>query len=64
MTDPDDFLLLNDAFAVDPLVVDVAPGASRRATRSSWCTWCSGAGGEAVFPRTVDPGRSRFDRPA
>ena len=26
--DPHDFVLLNDAFAVDPLVVDVAAGAS------------------------------------
>ena len=27
-SDPHDFVLLNDAFAVDPLVIDVAPGAT------------------------------------
>ena len=28
-------------------------GRHHRATRSSWCTWCRGTGGEAIFPRTV-----------
>ena len=30
VSEPGDFLLLNEAFAVDPLVVDIAPGAVDR----------------------------------
>lgn len=50
--DPHDFVLLNDAFAVDPLVVDVAPQASI-ADPVVVVHVVSGRGGEAVFPRTV-----------
>ena len=72
LADPHDFPLLNDAFAVDPLVIDVQPGADRRPIRSSSSTWSPAPAGGAVFPRTVvragagvdrrrgrDPGRRR-----
>ena len=52
VTDPDDFLLLNDAFAVDPLVVDIAPGAVID-DPVVVVHVVSGDGGDAVFPRTV-----------
>jgi Fe-S cluster assembly protein SufD len=50
--EPRDFVLLNDAFSVDPLVVDVAPGAVIE-DPIVVVHVVSGAGGEAVFPRTV-----------
>jgi Fe-S cluster assembly protein SufD len=50
--DPHDFPLLNDAFAVDPVVVDVRPGAIV-ADPVVIVHVVSGAGGTAVFPRTV-----------
>jgi Fe-S cluster assembly protein SufD len=50
--DPRDFLLLNDAFALDPLVVDIAPGASIE-DPVVIVHVVSGVGGQAVFPRTV-----------
>ncbi len=52
VSDRRDFLLLNDAFAVDPLVVDVAPGVELE-NPVVVVHVISGAGGEAVFPRTV-----------
>jgi Fe-S cluster assembly protein SufD len=50
--DPRDFLLLNDAFAIDPLVVDVGAGATIE-DPVVIVHVVSGAGGQAVFPRTV-----------
>ncbi len=50
--DPHDFPLLNDAFAVDPVVVDVRPGATV-ADPVVVVHVVTGAGGSAVFPRTV-----------
>ena len=50
--DAHDFPLLNDAFAVDPLVVDVRPGA-RVDDPIVVVHVISGASGTAVFPRTV-----------
>jgi Fe-S cluster assembly protein SufD len=47
-----DFVLMNDAFAVDPLLIDVAPGAVV-ADPVVVVHTVSGSGGEAVFPRTV-----------
>jgi Fe-S cluster assembly protein SufD len=52
VTDPRDFVLLNDAFAVDPLVVDIAAGAFI-ADPIVIIHVVSGTGGLAVFPRTV-----------
>ncbi len=52
ISDPRDFVVLNDAFAVDPLVVDVA----RDAVIDDPIVivhMISGSGGRAVFPRTV-----------
>ncbi len=50
--DPREFLLLNDAFAVDPLVIDIAEGAS--VTEPVVVVHVvGGRGGSAVFPRTV-----------
>jgi len=51
-TDPADFVLLNDAFAADPLVVDIAAGASIE-DPVVVVHIVSGPGGDAVFPRTV-----------
>ena len=51
-TDPADFVLLNDAFAADPLVVDVRPGASIEHPVVVVHV-VSGPGGDAVFPRTM-----------
>jgi Fe-S cluster assembly protein SufD len=50
--DPRDFLLLNDAFAVDPLVVDIAPGSSLEYPVVVVHVVGGGAA-TAVFPRTV-----------
>ena len=50
--DPHDFPLLNDAFAVDPVVVDVRPGATV-ADPVVIVHVVSGPTGTAVFPRTV-----------
>lgn len=50
--DPHDFVLLNDAFAVDPLVVDVPPGISVPYPVVIVHV-ISGVGGQAMFPRTV-----------
>jgi Fe-S cluster assembly protein SufD len=50
--DPADFVLLNDAFAADPLVVDVADGASIEHPVVVVHV-VSGPGGDAVFPRTM-----------
>ena len=52
LDDPRDFPLLNDAFAIDPVVVDVRPGASV-ADPVVVVHVISGASGTAVFPRTV-----------
>lgn len=51
-TDPADFVLLNDAFAADPLVVDVGAGVSI-AHPVVVVHVVTGPGGDAVFPRTV-----------
>jgi Fe-S cluster assembly protein SufD len=51
-SDPADFVLLNDAFAADPLVVDVGPGVSIEHPVVIVHV-VSGPGGDAVFPRTV-----------
>lgn len=48
-TDPADFVLLNDAFAADPLVVDVGTGASIEHPVVVVHV-ISGPGGDAVFP--------------
>ncbi len=50
--DAHDFPLLNDAFAVDPIVVDIRPGAVV-ADPVVIVHVVSGAAGTAVFPRTV-----------
>ena len=52
VTDPRDFLLLNDAFAVDPLYVDIATGVTI-ADPIVIIHVVSGGPGIAVFPRTV-----------
>jgi Fe-S cluster assembly protein SufD len=52
VTDPREFLLLNDAFAVDPLIIDIGPGATIEAPIVVVHV-ISGTGGYAVFPRTV-----------
>jgi Fe-S cluster assembly protein SufD len=52
VTDPREFLLLNDAFAFDPLVIDIAPGATLDHPIVAMHV-ISGSGGDAVFPRTV-----------
>ncbi len=52
MDDPHDFQLLNDAFAADPLVVDVAPGAGVEEPIVVVHV-VSGRDGDALFPRTV-----------
>ncbi|HEX3839834.1 MAG TPA: SufD family Fe-S cluster assembly protein [Acidimicrobiales bacterium] len=51
-TDPADFVLLNDAFAADPVVVDVGAGASIEQPVVVVHV-VSGPGGDAVFPRTM-----------
>jgi Fe-S cluster assembly protein SufD len=51
-TDPADFVLLNDAFAADPVVVDVGAGASIEHPVVVVHV-VSGPGGDAVFPRTM-----------
>ena len=51
ISEPRDFVLLNDAFAVDPLVVDIAPGAVID-DPIVIVHVINGGGGEAVFPRT------------
>jgi len=50
--DAHDFPLLNDAFALDPVVVDIRPGAAV-ADPVVIVHVVSGAAGTAVFPRTV-----------
>jgi Fe-S cluster assembly protein SufD len=52
LTDPHDFPLLNDAFAIDPVVIDVQAGADV-ADPIVVVHVVSGAAGVAVFPRTV-----------
>ena len=52
VTDPGDFLLLNEAFALDPLIVDIAPDAVIE-DPVVVVHVVSGNGGEAVFPRTL-----------
>jgi Fe-S cluster assembly protein SufD len=52
LTDPHEFLLLNDAFAIDPLVVDIGDGAVI-GDPVVIVHVVSGAGGDAVFPRTI-----------
>jgi Fe-S cluster assembly protein SufD len=52
VADPHDFVLLNDAFAIDPLVVDVAPHVAIEAPVVV-VHLVSGGDGTAVFPRTV-----------
>jgi Fe-S cluster assembly protein SufD len=52
LADPHDFPLLNDAFAVDPLVIDVQAGA-RAVDPVIVVHVVTGAPGGAVFPRTV-----------
>jgi len=49
---PTDFVLLNDAFAADPVVVDIAAGASIE-DPVVVVHMVSGPGGDAVFPRTM-----------
>ncbi len=51
VSEPGDFLLLNEAFAVDPLIVDIAPEAVID-DPVVVVHMVSGDGGEAVFPRT------------
>jgi Fe-S cluster assembly protein SufD len=51
-TDPADFVLLNDAFASDPVVVDVGAGASIE-DPVVIVHVISGPGGDAVFPRAM-----------
>jgi Fe-S cluster assembly protein SufD len=51
-TDPADFVLLNDAFAPDPVVVDIAPGATIE-DPVVVVHVVSGPGGDAVFPRSM-----------
>ncbi len=52
LTDPHDFPLLNDAFAIDPVVIDIQAGAAV-ADPIVVVHVVSGAAGVAVFPRTV-----------
>src|ERR1700722_13194873 len=52
ISEPRDFVLLNDAFAVDPLVVDIAAGITID-DPIVIIHVVSGSGGDAVFPRTV-----------
>jgi Fe-S cluster assembly scaffold protein SufB len=52
LDDPRDFPLLNDAFAIDPVVVDVQAGA-QVPDPVVIVHVVSGAAGTAVFPRTV-----------
>ena len=52
LTDPHDFPLLNDAFAIDPVVIDVQPGAAV-GDPVVVVHVVSGGAGVAVFPRTV-----------
>ncbi len=52
MSDPHDFQLLNDAFAAEPLLVDVAPGATVEEPIVVVHV-VSGRDGDAHFPRTV-----------
>jgi Fe-S cluster assembly protein SufD len=52
VTDPSEFVLLNDAFSVDPLVVDIRPGAVID-DPIVIVHVVSGPGGRALFPRTV-----------
>ncbi len=52
LVDPHDFPLLNDAFAIDPVVVDVHHGASP-GDPVVIVHVVSGTSGSAVFPRTV-----------
>ena len=52
VTDPREFLLLNDAFAVDPLIIDIRPHADIEAPIVVVHV-IGGAGGDAVFPRTI-----------
>ena len=52
VTDPRDFVLLNDAFSVDPLVIDIAAGATI-ADPIVVIHVVSGGPDLAVFPRTV-----------
>ena len=52
LTDPHDFPLLNDAFAIDPVLIDVQAGADV-ADPIVVVHVVSGAAGLAVFPRTV-----------
>jgi len=51
-TDPGDFVLLNDAFSIDPLVVDVAPGVTLD-DPVVVVHVVNGRSERAVFPRTV-----------
>ena len=52
VTDPREFLLLNDAFAVDPLVIDIGPGAIID-DPIVLVHVVSGTSGDAIFPRTI-----------
>jgi Fe-S cluster assembly protein SufD len=52
VTDPRDFLLLNDAFAIDPVIVDVRPNAVID-DPVVVVHVVGGKAGDAVFPRTV-----------
>lgn len=52
ISDPHDFVLLNDAFATDPLFVDIAPDAVIEHPIVVVHV-VSGSDGKAVFPRTV-----------
>jgi Fe-S cluster assembly protein SufD len=52
IAEPHDFVLLNDAFAMDPLFVEVAPGATIDHP-IVLVHVVSGCEGKAVFPRTV-----------
>jgi Fe-S cluster assembly protein SufD len=57
ITDPHEFLLLNDAFAIDPLIIDIGDGAVIEHPVVVVHV-VSGAAGEAVFPRTIIRGGS------
>jgi Fe-S cluster assembly protein SufD len=52
VSDPHEFQLLNDAFATEPLVVDIAPGATVDEPIVVVHV-VTGAEGDALFPRTV-----------
>lgn len=52
LSDPRDFLLLNDAFVIDPVVVDVQPSAVVE-DPIVIVHMITGDAGDAVFPRTV-----------